>query len=156
MAVLRSPFASYAHEGLTTVRPVACMYRLSRQFECSAPAPKEEPMALLTTSGSLNSGPCIYLHLPTQWNSSLNATSEKSAYINSTHGLSPVTAAPMALPIMAVSTIGVFFTLSDPNSSRIPFVIPKIFPICATSSPYKITLSSLRISSFIASPIACP
>ena len=52
MALFSKPFASQGVVGLMTVRPGACMNRLSTQLECSAPAPKEEPMAQRMTSGS--------------------------------------------------------------------------------------------------------
>ena len=117
------------------VRPGACINRLSTQLECSEPAPLEEPEALRMTRGSLYSGPCMYLHLATQWKISAKQTVVKSEYISSTQGRRPVSAAPMALPMMAVSVMGVLRTRLGPNSSSMPRVRPKILPNSAMSSP---------------------
>ena len=138
------------------VRPGACMNRDSTVLECSSAAPLEAPDAFRITSGSRYFGPCIYLHLETRWKISVNAGIVKSEYISSATGRSPVSAAPMAAPMMAVSTIGVFRTRSGPNSSSRPRVSPKIFPNSATSSPQISTFSSLCISSRRAAVMAFP
>ena len=75
-------------------------------------------------------------------------------YIISAIGLSPVIAAPITVPSIACSDIGVSNTLSGPNSSSNPVVALKTPPAAATSSPRKTTLSSRLISWAIASPTA--
>src|SRR5260370_39541913 len=80
---------------------------------------------------------------------------KKSANCISTTGRNPVSAAPTPAPTNAFSEIGVSKTRSSPNCSFSPLVIRKIPPKLATSSPYRITLASRRISSSSASLIAC-
>src|SRR5271166_1629536 len=82
------------------------------------------------------------------------AVKRKSANCSSTMGRSPVSAAPTPAPTSAFSEIGVSNTRSSPNSSLSPAVSRKIPPKFATSSPYKMTERSRRISSAIASLIA--
>src|SRR6056297_2186336 len=70
-------------------------------------------------------------------------------------GLIPAAAAPSPAPINPASAMGVFITLSSPNSSTSPLVHPKIPPSTFISSPITNTSSSLLISSAIVSLIAC-
>ncbi len=71
----------------------------------------------------------------------------------STTGLSPDCAAPIAIPQIAASLIGVFRTRSGPNSSTSPAVAPH-GPPSATSSPSTSTRSSARIDSASVAVIA--
>jgi hypothetical protein len=52
----------------------------------------------------------------------------KSANISSTMGRMPSTAAPIPVPMNAVSEIGVSMTRSGPNCSSRPVVEPKMPP----------------------------
>src|ERR1700722_3323198 len=83
------------------------------------------------------------------------AVKRKSANCSSTIGRSPVSAAPTPAPTSAFSEIGVSKTRSSPNCSLSPAVSRKMPPKFATSSPYRMTERSRRISSAIASLMAC-
>ena len=63
------------------------------------------------------------------------ATNEKSAYMISAIGRSPVIAAPRAMPRKPVSEIGVSKIRSEPNRLCSPLVAPNGPPGSATSSP---------------------
>jgi len=63
-------------------------------------------------------------------------------------------AAPIPVPTMAISEMGVFRTRSGPNSSTIPCVTPIEPPISAMSSPMMKTSSSCRIACTSASRTA--
>ena len=104
------------------------MNRLSTQLECSAPAPWEEPAAERMTMGTLCFSPWRKRQLATQWKISWKATLEKSAYISSTQGRRPASAAPKPTPMMAVSEMGVLWTRKLPNFYSRPRVAPKIPP----------------------------
>ena len=62
----------------------------------------------------------------------------------STIGRMPWIAAPMPLPTIAISEIGVLRTRPGPNSSSRPWVTAIEPPISAMSSPMMKTLSSSR------------
>ena len=64
----------------------------------------------------------------------------------STTGRMPCIAAPMPVPTIAISEIGVLRTRSGPNSASIPWVTPIEPPISAMSSPMMKTSSSERIA----------
>ena len=64
----------------------------------------------------------------------------------STTGRSPWIAAPMPLPTIAISEIGVLRTRFGPNSSSSPCVTAIDPPISAMSSPMRNTRSSSRIA----------
>ena len=70
----------------------------------------------------------------------------KSWYMISTTGRMPCIAAPMPVPTIAISEIGVLRTRSGPNSASIPCVTPIEPPISAMSSPMMKTSSSARIA----------
>src|SRR3712207_1298921 len=72
----------------------------------------------------------------------------------STTGRIPCIAAPIPVPTIAASEIGVLRTRSGPNSASIPCVTPIEPPISAMSSPITKTFSSRRIASLIASRTA--
>jgi len=78
----------------------------------------------------------------------------KSANCISHTGLSPSTAAPTAVPMIAFSASGVSQTRSAPNSSMKPSVTLKAPPNAPMSSPRQKTDSSARISSRRPSEIA--
>ena len=71
----------------------------------------------------------------------------------STTGRNPDCAAPMAMPQIAASEIGVLRMRSGPNSSTSPLVAPH-GPPSATSSPSTNTRGSARIDSASVSVIA--
>src|SRR5664279_3903149 len=79
----------------------------------------------------------------------------KSPNMMSTTGRSPVMAAPTASPVKPASEIGVSSTRSLPNSSKRPARTLNGVPASATSSPRIQTVLSRRISSAMASRIAC-
>ena len=68
----------------------------------------------------------------------------KSSYMISTIGRMPWIAAPMPLPRIAISEIGVLRTRPGPNSSSRPCVTAIEPPISAMSSPMMNTRSSSR------------
>ena len=68
----------------------------------------------------------------------------KSSYMISTTGRIPWIAAPIPLPTIAISEIGVLRIRFGPNSSRRPCVTAIEPPISAMSSPMRKTLSSSR------------
>ena len=68
----------------------------------------------------------------------------KSSYMISTIGRMPWIAAPIPLPTIAISEIGVFRMRSGPNSSSRPCVTAIDPPISAMSSPMTNTRSSSR------------
>jgi hypothetical protein len=70
----------------------------------------------------------------------------KSTNMISTTARSPDCAAPIAIPQIAASLIGVLRTRSGPNSSTSPAVAPH-GPPSATSSPSTSTRGSSRIAS---------
>src|SRR5437868_2695390 len=67
--------------------------------------------------------------------------------MTSTTGRMPCIAAPMPVPTIAISEIGVLRTRSPPNSSKRPCVTPIEPPISAMSSPIRKTSLSARIAS---------
>ncbi len=81
-------------------------------------------------------------------------TPKKSTNISSTIGRMPSAAAPIAVPMNAVSEIGVSMTRSLPYLASRPPVAPKMPPYLATSSPNTKTSLSRSISCPIASEIA--
>ena len=79
------------------------------------------------------------------------ATNEKLKVMNSQIGRSPFIAAPTAIPAKPSSAMGVSITLFSPNSANMPWLTLYAPLYSATSSPIKKMLSSLRISSCMAS-----
>ena len=79
----------------------------------------------------------------------------KSENCISAIGRRPSTAAPIAQPMIADSASGVSITRLGPNSSMKPSVTLKAPPNVPMSSPITKTRSSERISSRMASEIAC-
>ena len=79
------------------------------------------------------------------------ATNEKLKVMNSMIGFKPFIAEPIPIPANPHSEIGVSITLLAPNSSSMPWLTLYAPLYSATSSPIKYMLSSLRISSDIAS-----
>ena len=79
----------------------------------------------------------------------------KSENCISAIGRRPSTAAPIAQPTIADSASGVSITRLGPNSSMKPSVTLNAPPKVPMSSPIRNTRSSARISSRMASEIAC-
>src|ERR1051325_8559018 len=74
----------------------------------------------------------------------------KSMNCISAMGRIPISAAPDAAPMMAISEIGVSTTRSGPKRSMIPALVLNAPPYAPTSSPMRNTRSSRAISSSIA------
>ena len=72
----------------------------------------------------------------------------------STTGRIPCIAAPIPVPTIAISEIGVLRTRSGPNSASMPCVTPIEPPISAMSSPMTKTSSSARMALVSASRTA--
>ena len=70
-------------------------------------------------------------------------------------GRIPIIAAPTAAPVNAISEIGVSRTRTGPNLSSSPSDVLNTPSAAATSSPNRMTRSSLSISSDKAVTIAC-
>ena len=81
-------------------------------------------------------------------------TPAKSANMISASGRRPWTAAPIAVPTIACSEIGVSSTRRPPKRSCRPSVVLKTPPAAATSSPSRNTSSSASSSVAMARLIA--
>ena len=131
---------------MTTFSPGTCVSQASRLCECWAPPRWPAPPCVLSTSGTVSWPPdmkCALAAWLTSWSS---ARVTKSTNMISTTGRRPDCAAPIAIPAIAASLIGVLRIRSGPNSSARPAVAPH-GPPSATSSPTTSTCASSRIAS---------
>ncbi len=95
---------------------------------------------------------CCFAAIVTRWS---QAHETKSANWISATGRSPIIAAPVAPPTIAVSESGASMTRQDPNSSWKSCVTLNAPPKTPMSSPIRKTRSSWRISWRSPSLIAC-
>ena len=116
------PRASAGVAGVRTLIPGMWAYQPSRLCECWAASWRPPPVAIRTTSGTLNWPPDMcrsVAALLTTWSS---ASRLKLTVITSTIGRRPPIAAPMPAPTKADSDSGVSRTRSGPNSSSSPWL----------------------------------
>ena len=102
--------------------PGMCAYQPSRLCECCAAMPRPPPVAMRTTSGTLNWPPDMWRSvaaLLTIWSS---ASRLKLMVMISTIGRMPPSAAPMPAPTKVDSDSGVSRMRSGPNSSSSPWL----------------------------------
>src|ERR671919_2957166 len=144
MADQRRPRTSSGVDAKTTFRPGTCTNQASSCCACCAPGDQPAPPCVRIVSGTLTWPPDI-VRCFAAWLTSCSIESvRKSSYMISTTGRIPCIAAPIPLPTIAISEIGVLRTRCGPNSSRSPCVTAIEPPISAMSSPMRNTLSSSR------------
>ena len=121
-----------------------CANELSGFWEWNGPPEKPPPDGSRTTIGTavLPLKNCLAATV-TRWS---HAQEMKSANCISATGRSPISAAPVAPPTIAVSESGVSITRHAPNSSWKPAVTLNAPPYTPTSSPRTKTRLSRRIS----------
>jgi hypothetical protein len=140
------PLASRGVLGATTFRPGTCTNQASRLAECCAAAPVPAPAGVRSTRGTCAFPPNMYRIFAACSTSCSIHRVMKSMNCTSRTGRRPVSAAPMAQPVMAASEMGVSRTRSGPNCSSSPSVTPKAPPYVPMSSPSSTTLGSCSIA----------
>src|SRR5579884_58261 len=121
---------------------------------CCAPGDQPAPPCVRIVSGTVTCPPDMYRCFAAWLTICSSESVRKSSYMISTTGRMPAIAAPIPVPTIAISEIGVLRTRSGPNSSSSPCVTPIEPPISAMSSPMMKTLSSARIAAPSASRTA--